>query len=282
MKLSELLKQDFKKPPLYATDIKFIDETLNGGFELGQIITISGDSEAGKTKLLEQILTQVSLGYKCLYFAFEFNTYQVWKYFKYKLEKGYITQQQAENIEIISTDEIDTETNTVIAKINEHIIKDNVTFVGIDSTLNLYLNGNIKGQEEVTEIFRLLQKLAISKNILLFLITQSTKEENKEGRIGIFGSQKAKHFVNMMIHIFYDKEKKERQLVFDKNKQNGKWKKWDIYFDEKTLTFDTWLGEYKVTQTNTKELEKLGIKVEDSSVDSEKIDKLATKGFKFE
>lgn len=248
MQLSELLKQDFKKPPLYSTDIKFIDDTLDGGFELGQIITISGDSEAGKTKLLEQILTQVSSGYKCLYFAFEFNTYQVWKYFKYKLEKGYITEQQCENIEIVSTNDIMPDVDLVIEKIIHHINKDNTTFVGIDSSLNLFVNGNYKGQEQVFEIFRRLQSLAIAKNILLLIITQSTKEENKEGRIGVFGSQLAKHLVNMMIHIFYDKEKNERSLVFDKNKQNGKYKKWDIYLNPQTLTFDTWLGEYKIKQ----------------------------------
>lgn len=251
MKLSELLKRDYSKPPLYSTDIKFIDETLEGGFELGQLVTISGDSEAGKTKLLEQILTNVSSGYKCLYFAFEFNTYQVWKYFKYKLEQGFLTEQQAENIEIISTDEIDTEVNIVVNKIREHIKANNVTFVGIDSVINLYLNGSIKGQEEITEIFRILQKFTISNNILLLLIVQSTKEENKEGRVGIFGSQKAKHFVNMMIHIFYNKDKKERSLIFEKNKQNGKYRKWDIWLDEKTLVFDTWLGEYKKNDKQT-------------------------------
>ena len=256
MQLLQLLKQDFKKPNLYNTNIKFIDETLDGGFELGQIIAISGDSEAGKTKLLEQILTQVSLGYKCLYFAFEFNTYQVWKYFRYKLEKGYITEQQAENIEIISTNDILPEIDKVIEKINYNLQKNNTTFVGIDSALNLFING-YKGQEHTVEIFKRLQNLAISKNILLLIITQSTKEENKDGRIGIFGSQLAKHLVNMIIHIFYDKEKQKRTLVFDKNKQNGKYKKYDIYLDEKTLTFDTLLKEYKKIPEEKSNKEKL-------------------------
>lgn len=236
MKLSELLNQDLKKPPLYRTEINFIDDTLNGGFELGQIVTLTGDSEAGKTKLLEQILTQISLGNKCLYFAFEFNSYQVWRYFREKLNKGLITQQQTDNIEVITTDEIDTEINIVIDKINEYITKEQITFVGIDSAINLYHN-NYMGEQETTEIFRLLQKTAISKNILLLIIAQSTKEENKDGRVGIFGSQKAKHFVNMMLHIYFDEETQDRKIRFAKNKQNGARSTLEIYFDKKTLTF---------------------------------------------
>ena len=246
MKLSELLKMDLKKPPLYQTNISFIDNNL-GGFELGQIITISGDSEAGKTKLLEQILTEVSKGFKCLYFALEFNNYQVWRYFTDKLKNGYITLEQTENIEIITTEETDTEIEAIIGKIKYHIAENKVTFVAIDSAINLYHN-SLSGEQETTEIFRLLQKLAIANNILLMVIAQSSKEENKDNRVGIFGSQKAKHYVNMMLHIFFDEEKEERKIRFAKNKQNGFRKTIDVWLNPKTLTFDTWLGEYKIKQ----------------------------------
>jgi len=255
MKLSKLLKQDFKKPPMYSTGIKPIDSLLEGGFELGQLIAITGDSEAGKTKLVEQILTYVALKHKCLYFALEFNIYQVFKYFIRKLDNKDITKTQTENIEIITSDEIDGEINTLISIINNYIVKENITFVVIDSAINLYHN-DLNGEQETTEIFRLLQKTAIEKNIILLVIAQSSKEENKESKIGIFGSQKAKHFVNMLLHIHFDEKSGERKIKFAKNKQNGAREIIDLYFDQTTLTFVPQTKKNKKTLPKTQKQKK--------------------------
>jgi len=235
--LLELVQSDLKAPPLYSTGIDFIDDVFGGGIHLGQLVTLTGEQESGKTKLLEQILSNVSKGFKCLYFSLEFNKYQVASYFKMKLEKGYITPEQLTNITIITTDMIDPEINTVIRAIKEHISKDGTTFVGIDSTLNLYHN-TLRGEEETTEIFRRLQAVTISKNILLFAIAQNSKEDLKDDRVSIFGSQKANHFTNIMFHLKFDRDKNERQLVIAKNKQNGRYKKIEIKLNTDSLMFE--------------------------------------------
>ncbi len=236
MTLLELIKQDLKQPPIYSTDVDFIDNVFDGGIQLGQLITITGEQESGKTKLMEQILSNVSQGFKCLYFSLEFNKYQVASYFTMKLQKGYITQDQLNNIIIITTDLIDPSINNIIQAINYNIKNDNITFIGLDSTLNLYHN-TLRGEEETTEIFRQLQAVTIQNNVLLFAIAQNAKQDIKDDRVSIFGSQKANHFTNIMLHLKFDREKNKRQLIVAKNKQNGKYAKIDIKLDKNSLIF---------------------------------------------
>jgi hypothetical protein len=111
-----------------------------------------------------------------------------------------------------------------------------VKFIGIDSTLMLYIE-ELGGEQETTEIFRRLQKTTVENDVLIFVITQGSKEDNKEGRISIFGSQKANHFANMMIHLTFDREEDKRHLIIAKNKQNGRYLKQRIYFNPKILAF---------------------------------------------
>jgi len=237
MTLLELIKQDLKQPPIYSTDIDFIDDIFNGGIQLGQLVTITGEQESGKTKLMEQILSNVSKGFKCLYFSLEFNKYQVASYFMMKLKKGYITQKQLNNIIIVTTDLIDPSIDNIIKTIDYHIKNDNITFIGLDSTLNLYHN-TLRGEEETTDIFRQLQAVTIANNVLLFAIAQNAKQDLKDDRVSIFGSQKANHFTNIMFHLKFNRDENERQLIIAKNKQNGKYKKIDIKLNTDSLIFE--------------------------------------------
>ena len=63
-------------------------------------------------------------------------------------------------------------------------------------------------------------------------------------KIGIFGSQKASHFANIMLHLTYDKDENKRGIVLAKNKQNGKYSKQEIFFDTKLLVFNTFQTTY--------------------------------------
>lgn len=61
--------EDKPKPKVYPTRIPFIDDYLNGGLELAQLILISGDPEAGKTRFCLQILENLAKSNKVCFFA---------------------------------------------------------------------------------------------------------------------------------------------------------------------------------------------------------------------
>lgn len=55
------------------TGINFLDTVTEGGIEVGQMVLLSGDPEAGKTLLGVQCLTQAQQQHKVTYFGFEFS-----------------------------------------------------------------------------------------------------------------------------------------------------------------------------------------------------------------
>ena len=233
--LFELLNDEFQSETIYSTGIDFIDDTLEGGFAMGQLVTITGEQEAGKTQLLNQILSNVANGFKCLYFSLEFNKRQIVKYFKNKLQNKTVSEKALKNIYIITNDMIDSEITKIIETIEYFIKELGVKFIAIDSTLAIY-NKDYTGEQEVTEIFRQLQKVTLENDVLLLVISQSSKQDNKENRISIFGSQKANHYTNIMIHIKYNKDE-TRELIFAKNKQTGIHSKIKLEFDRENLLF---------------------------------------------
>ena len=234
--LFELLNDEFQSETIYSTGIDFIDDTLEGGFAMGQLVTITGEQEAGKTQLLNQILSNVANGFKCLYFSLEFNKRQIVKYFQKKLNNQTIIKEALKNIYIITNDMIDAEISNILGAI-EHFIKEKETkFIAIDSTLAIY-HKDYAGEQEITEIFRQLQAVTLRNDVLLFVISQSSKEDNKSNRISIFGSQKANHYANIMLHIYFNRDNETRELIFAKNKQTGRHDKIKLEFDRERLLF---------------------------------------------
>uniref|UniRef100_UPI0002BB6228 RAD55 family ATPase n=1 Tax=Helicobacter pylori TaxID=210 RepID=UPI0002BB6228 len=63
------------KPPIekIETGVNFLDHLTDGGIEVGQMVLLSGDPEAGKTLLGVQCLTNAQQKYKVTYFGFEFS-----------------------------------------------------------------------------------------------------------------------------------------------------------------------------------------------------------------
>lgn len=236
MTLYELVKMDIPTPPKYETGVSFLDKPFNGGFELGQLVTITGEQEAGKTMLLEQILGNVAQGHKCLYFSLEFNKRQARKAFVSRLKKETVNEEALKNIEIVTTDMIEGNLYEVISRI-QNAIKGGVKFIGLDSVLMLFIEG-LQGEQEATQMFRELQRVTVQNDVLMFVIAQGSKEDNKEGRVSIFGSQKANHFANIMLHLTFDREKNKRGLVVAKNKQEGRYQVQEIFFETDRLIFN--------------------------------------------
>jgi predicted ATP-dependent serine protease len=61
------------RPPKVETGVSELDNHFNGGLEMGQLIGIGGQPEAGKSILLEKIIGNVSSGFKSLYYTLEFS-----------------------------------------------------------------------------------------------------------------------------------------------------------------------------------------------------------------
>ena len=108
-----------------------------------------------------------------------------------------VEEDALKNIEIVTTDMIDGNLSEII-KHTKDAIKRGIKFIGLDSTLMLFVEG-MSGEQEVTEIFRQLQKITVQNDVLFFIITQGSKEDNRDGKVSIFGSQKANHFCKIYI-----------------------------------------------------------------------------------
>jgi len=244
--LLDIISSTQEPSVLYSTGIDFLDEVLDGGFETGQLITITGEQESGKTQLVNQILFNVAKGFKCLYFSLEFNERQLARYTKKKIKNCNIVDKKIfENIQVI-TDEIHTgEINDILLDIKKEYRKNGVKFVVIDSQMMLFEDDeNLQTSEEkTTSIFRKLHSLSKKLDILIILIAQSSKEDNKIKKVEIFGSKKAAHLARIMIHINYDKQDDiknstgKREILIAKNKQNGKIASIEVFFDKDRLEF---------------------------------------------
>jgi len=245
--LKDMLSQKTAPKVVYSTGLEFLDKVLDGGFEMGQLVTITGEQESGKTQLVNQILFNIAQGFKCLYFSLEFNKRQLIEYTKHKIKTCNFDIDRFDNIKVI-TDEMTTgNIDDVIIAIKQKYRKYGTKFVVIDSQMMIYEddenNKYTTSEEKITSIFRKLHNLSKKLDICILLIAQSSKEDNKSRKIEIFGSKKAAHIARIMIHINYDREKDAeeqngiREIFIAKNKQNGKIAKIQVFFDKNRLEF---------------------------------------------
>lgn len=234
--LFRLLTTDIPIPPIYSTGVNFIDKPLEGGIEVGQLVIVTGEPDAGKTMITEQIISSVAQGFPCLYFALEFNQRQIQKKFRKRYKNKIINDQSLKNITFISGEKTNGNMSHILEIIYYYVRERKTRFIVLDSTMMLYIDG-MSGEQETTEIFRQIHSITIELDLIFFVITQSSKSENAEGKVGVFGSQKASHFANIMFHLTYDKEENIREFVLAKNKQNGKYEKSEIFFDVEKLIF---------------------------------------------
>lgn len=236
MTLFDLINEDIPPREKYSSGIDFLDTPFRGGFELGQLVTITGEQEAGKTMLLNQIMGEMSENNVCLFFFLEFNKRQLQDIIKERVKKGTVKEENLKNIHLISNEMISGEINELVEKTEEYIKKHNVKIVGLDSTLMITSSG-LNGEQEATDIFRKLHHTTIVSDILFFVITQGSKEDNKDGKVSIFGSQKANHLVHIMIHLFFDLKTQKREIFIAKNKQEGIHLTQEIFFQTDKLIF---------------------------------------------
>lgn len=211
---------------VYKTNIPFIDNCFEGGFELGQLMLISGDPDSGKTMLGLQILENLSKITRVCFFSFEF---PVEHYLKRKNESS--SGLNAENFFIIDEG---FDINEVANNIKELYKQKGVKFFLIDSQMRLTTPQARAGEEEESLKFSILARLCHHLNIFIFFIIQTSKSDEDTP----LGSKKGAHEASIIVRLKRDKNKEEeRTIVVKKNKQTGKHYKSEILFDPKMLKF---------------------------------------------
>ncbi len=203
------------------TGINFLDTITDGGIEVGQMVLLSGDPEAGKTLLGVQFLTQAQQKHKVTYFGFEFS---VRKHIETLREKNF--NLKAENYFI---DDQSCELNDLIFQIRSLSKEGHKVFL-IDSQMKIQAPIVGRTTEEIeTAKFTALSEVARNLQVLIIFIIQNSKNDSYTPT----GSRKGGHEAHLMIRIErlkkYDllqikdfvERAKHRKIVILKNKQTG-------------------------------------------------------------
>ncbi len=211
------------KPPIekIPTGINFLDTITDGGIELGQIVLLSGDPEAGKTLLGVQFLTNAQQQHKVTYFGFEFS---VRKHIETLKNKNFAIK--AENYFI---DDQSCELNDLISQIRSLAKEGHKVFL-IDSQMKIQAPIVGRTVEEVeTSKFSALSETARILQVLIIFIVQNSKNDSYTPT----GSRKGGHEAHLMIRIErlkinqlkaikdFTERTKYRRVVILKNKQTG-------------------------------------------------------------
>ncbi|MFT2744974.1 RAD55 family ATPase [Helicobacter pylori] len=211
------------KPPIkkIETGVSFLDTITDGGIELGQIVLLSGDPEAGKTLLGVQFLIKAHQQHKVTYFGFEFS---VRKHIETLKSKNFAIK--AENYFI---DDQSCELNDLISQIRSLAKEGHKVFL-IDSQMKIQAPIVGRTIEEVeTAKFSALGETARSLQVLIIFIVQNSKNDSYTPT----GSRKGGHEAHLMIRIErlkmnqlkmitdFNERAKYRRIVILKNKQTG-------------------------------------------------------------
>ncbi|PZT47716.1 hypothetical protein B6S12_07595 [Helicobacter valdiviensis] len=228
--------KDKPKSPQYATKIDFLDSCFNGGFELGQLMLLSGDPEAGKTMLGLQILENLAKSTKVGFFCFEFTIEQ------------YIRRKEKNPALFFNNISVINEGYDIfeIARNIKQMYKNGVKFFLIDSQMRITTPQTRSMEEEETLKFSTLARLCHTLGIFVILIIQTAKGDKDNP----MGSKKGGHEASITLRIERVNASKEeakvsefdelsRIILVKKNKQTGKHFKEKVYFDKNTLTFSS-------------------------------------------
>lgn len=227
-----------KEPIKIPSKISFLDRIFKGGFELGQLILISGDPDAGKTSLALQILENMSRNEtKVCFFCFEFT---IDKYIKRKTQTHTLPKNGF--FDLINTG-YDISEITHNIKL-EH--KKGVKVFLIDSQMRISSPTARTLEEEESLKFSTLAKLCHSLDIVIFLIVQTSKGD----KASPMGSKKGAHEASIILSLeLISNNKKDegqnnteyvpnkRTFLIRKNKQTGERPRQDLFFNTKNLYF---------------------------------------------
>ena len=225
----EIMNTEFEHVPTYMTGIEAIDsvDTGIGGVQNGQLIYVTGLEETGKTHITYKIMENISEGRKTGIISLEFGKEKLKDRLSGMIKNG--SKLKPSNIKA----SFNCHSIIKLEKTVRKWASDGCKFIVVDS-INLVENHAIRDRfERVLNVGTRLFKLVQALNITMFVISTSTKEDNKNGNPSIYGGQLLNNYCHQKWHIFRDFETEDRMLWINKNKQNFKYPKIDLQFDDK-------------------------------------------------
>jgi predicted ATP-dependent serine protease len=198
--------------PKYSTGINKVDIALGGGFETGLFINLAGESGAGKTTFLLNILANMSESKEVVFFNFEMGE----RLFAKKLRELHLSDNQLDNLII---DSESSKIEDLIMEI-ELYANEGIKFFAVDSKMKLTGGVGKEQYQQISHISSTLAKLAAKKDIVIFLINQISEEDIKNGRLSFKGSGDQKYDTD--IALFLTIEEQQRKLICSKNRMNDK------------------------------------------------------------
>ncbi len=231
--LAEAIEEykNMPKKPKYSTGIDAIDRNLDGGFEMAQMIVFAGEKGAGKTLITNQILYNVSQGFKTLIFSLEMPRWKLTQRFLKKNPTGEVLK----NLKI-------ADKKFTLGQIESIIrveAKNGTRFFVIDSLMKIQTDKSYKSiSEKYSEISNTISRLAIENDIVIFLIAQMSKEDIKHKNLALKNSGDIEYDADIIFYLRKDKnDPNKRVLVCDKNRQNGNEFSEELYIDKTLLEF---------------------------------------------
>ena len=226
--------ENSEEPPKIGTGISPFDEALYDGIELHQLVHIGGESGAGKTMLTLQILNNVSKHFGSLFLSFEMP--------KWKIAKR-LTKYKAEHSDFDNYFILDRgrDISEIKRNIKKDVRKRNIKFVVIDSEMKI-THRAFKGQNEANKLGEIqseLSALCQELGIVIFLITQLSKEDIRNKSMSGLGSVKSDYEADMKILISKDENNpKKRKIQIKKNRQDVKNFEFNLFINTDKLIME--------------------------------------------
>jgi len=220
------------EPPLIQLGIRTVDEALCGGIESSQLVHVGGESGIGKTTFTKQVLKNICEKHNVLFFSFEMREWKIAKQFKNnKFRPG--------SYQIIDSTMMGTDVSDVVRMMRRIKNKSGIRFALIDSKMELS-NNHFKGNNDVdrkSDIDKQLARASNDLDMVIFLITQISDENIKNGRMKSYGSSLSDYAADMKI-LLLEGEDSDVTLSIEKARQDVLLrKKVPLWFNKETLTF---------------------------------------------
>jgi len=201
----------------YATGLPYLDDNLRisqtdtGGFEVGSLVIVGGQSGAGKSHMLLEMLSNVSKYSKCVFFNFEMGDRRL----NSRLVKLLHTDTQKDNFTINSESR---DLDDLLMEISL-LADDGVKFFAVDSRMKITVKGSDAEYQKIASITKRLSEVAIKNDIIVILINQISEDNLKTKTLAFKGSGDQLYDADMAFFLMIEEDEK-RLLVCKKNRQD--------------------------------------------------------------
>lgn len=221
----------------YETGIIALDHNFKGGIEIGTFIQFAGESGAGKTTLVLEILSNIARYNKVLFFNFEMGDTRI----STRLSRQLTDENQWSNFLINSKAR---KLQDILKEITNRA-RSGIKFFAIDSKMKIEVPDEQDTFKAINIISAELAKISQQLEIIVFLINQMNESDIKENRLSFKGSGDQLYDTDIALFYQLKKEKNvnpqqwKRKLICSKNRQ-----------DEILFSIDLELNEYGKTVTS--------------------------------